>query len=119
MSPEPTSKTEDKPPVRVRSEIRKFTRTFAQAASASSIASHFRLGTLSADTGGTLTVRSGGGTAGTSKVLTLSLTGTARLNLNDHATILQGAIPAAILALLVQSLFDFLDRVLIPKGLRL
>ena len=41
------------------------------------------------------------------------------LNLNDHATILQGAIPAAILALLVQSLFDFLDRVLIPKGLRL
>jgi len=41
------------------------------------------------------------------------------LNLNDHATILQGAVPAAILALLVQSLFDLLDRVLIPKGLRL
>jgi osmoprotectant transport system permease protein len=41
------------------------------------------------------------------------------LNLNDHATILQGAIPAAILALLVQSLFDLLDRILIPKGLRL
>jgi osmoprotectant transport system permease protein len=41
------------------------------------------------------------------------------LNLNDHATILQGAIPAAILALLVQGLFDLLDRVLIPKGLRL
>jgi len=41
------------------------------------------------------------------------------LNLNDHATILQGAIPAAVLALLVQSLFDLLDRVLIPKGLRL
>jgi osmoprotectant transport system permease protein len=41
------------------------------------------------------------------------------LNLNDHATILEGAIPAAILALLVQWLFDFLDRVLIPKGLRL
>jgi osmoprotectant transport system permease protein len=41
------------------------------------------------------------------------------LNLNDHATILEGAIPAAILALLVQSLFDLLDRVLIPKGLRL
>jgi osmoprotectant transport system substrate-binding protein/osmoprotectant transport system permease protein len=41
------------------------------------------------------------------------------LNLNDHATILQGAIPAAILALLVQWLFDLLDRVLIPKGLRL
>src|SRR5947209_2780010 len=41
------------------------------------------------------------------------------LNLNDHATILQGAIPAAVLALLVHSLFDLLDRVLIPKGLRL
>ena len=41
------------------------------------------------------------------------------LNLNDHATILQGAIPAAILALLVQWLFDLLDRVLIPRGLRL
>ncbi len=41
------------------------------------------------------------------------------LNLNDHATILQGAIPAAVLALLVQLLFDGLDRVLIPRGLRL
>jgi osmoprotectant transport system permease protein len=41
------------------------------------------------------------------------------LNLNDHATILEGAIPAAVLALLVQWLFDLLDRVLIPKGLRL
>ena len=41
------------------------------------------------------------------------------LNLNDNATILQGAIPAAILALLVQWFFDLLDRVLIPKGLRI
>ena len=41
------------------------------------------------------------------------------LNLNDHVTILEGAIPAAVLALLVQGLFDLLDRVLIPKGLRL
>jgi osmoprotectant transport system permease protein len=41
------------------------------------------------------------------------------LNLNDHATILEGAIPAALLALLVQWGFDLLDRVLIPKGLRL
>ena len=41
------------------------------------------------------------------------------LNLNDHATILQGAIPAAILALVVQWSFDLLDRLLIPKGLRL
>jgi osmoprotectant transport system permease protein len=41
------------------------------------------------------------------------------LNLNDHVTILEGAIPAAVLALLVQWFFDFLDRMLIPKGLRL
>ena len=41
------------------------------------------------------------------------------LNLNDHVTILKGAIPAALLALIVQWLFDLFDRVLIPKGLRL
>jgi len=41
------------------------------------------------------------------------------LNLNDNVTILQGAIPAAVLALVVQWFFDLLDRVLIPKGLRL
>jgi len=41
------------------------------------------------------------------------------LNLNDHVTILEGAIPAALLALIVQWSFDLLDRVLIPKGLRL
>ena len=41
------------------------------------------------------------------------------LNLNDHVTILEGAIPAAVLALLVQWCFDLLDRVVIPKGLRL
>jgi len=41
------------------------------------------------------------------------------LNLNDHITILEGAIPAALLALLVQFLFDLLDRILIPRGLRL
>jgi osmoprotectant transport system permease protein len=41
------------------------------------------------------------------------------LSLNDNGTILQGAIPAAILAILVQLLFDLLDRLLIPKGLRL
>ncbi|MGC2627769.1 MAG: glycine betaine ABC transporter substrate-binding protein [Candidatus Udaeobacter sp.] len=40
------------------------------------------------------------------------------LNLNDHVTILEGAIPAAVLALLVQWCFDLLDRFLIPKGLR-
>ena len=41
------------------------------------------------------------------------------LNLNDHVTILQGAIPAAVFALLVQWSFELLDRLLIPKGLRL
>ena len=41
------------------------------------------------------------------------------LNLNDNATILEGAIPAALLALVVQGLFDLLDRFLIPRGLRL
>lgn len=41
------------------------------------------------------------------------------LNLNDNATIMQGAVPAAILAILVQFAFDALDRMLIPKGLRL
>jgi osmoprotectant transport system permease protein len=41
------------------------------------------------------------------------------LDLNDHVTILQGAIPAAVLALVVQWSFDLLDRLLIPKGLRL
>lgn len=41
------------------------------------------------------------------------------LDLNDHVTILEGAIPAAVLALLVQWSFDLLDRVIIPKGLRL
>jgi osmoprotectant transport system permease protein len=39
--------------------------------------------------------------------------------LRDNALILQGAIPAAVLALLVQWGFDLLDRVLIPRGLRL
>jgi len=41
------------------------------------------------------------------------------LNLNDSTLILEGALPAASLALLVQASFGFLDRLLIPKGLRL
>jgi osmoprotectant transport system permease protein len=41
------------------------------------------------------------------------------LNLNDRATILEGAIPAALLALLVQASFDLLERCVIPRGLRL
>jgi len=43
----------------------------------------------------------------------------AGLAINDTGTILEGAIPAAILALATGWLFDLLDLVLIPKGLRL
>lgn len=41
------------------------------------------------------------------------------LNLNDTNLILQGAIPAALLALGAEGLFALLDRALIPRGLRL
>ncbi len=41
------------------------------------------------------------------------------LNLNDVPTIMQGAIPAAVLAVLVQLLFDGLDKIFVPKGLRI
>ena len=41
------------------------------------------------------------------------------INLNATDIILQGAVPAALLALLSQFLFDLLDRVVIPRGLRL
>ncbi|HET7453409.1 MAG TPA: glycine betaine ABC transporter substrate-binding protein, partial [Thermoanaerobaculia bacterium] len=41
------------------------------------------------------------------------------LNLNDHATILEGAVPAALLAVGVEGVFVLADRVLIPRGLRL
>lgn len=41
------------------------------------------------------------------------------LNLNDTGLIMQGAIPAAVLAIFVTLLFDLLDRVLISKGLRI
>lgn len=37
----------------------------------------------------------------------------------DHSLIFQGAIPAAALALLVQGFFDLLEKVLVPRGLRL
>lgn len=40
------------------------------------------------------------------------------LSINDNATILQGAIPAAVLALLVQGAFDLLERAAVSKGLR-
>lgn len=41
------------------------------------------------------------------------------LALNDSGTILQGAIPAAILAVIVQLGFDLLERAVTPRGLRL
>ena len=41
------------------------------------------------------------------------------IQLRRTALILQGAVPAAALALLVQGAFDLLDRVVVPRGLRL
>ncbi len=41
------------------------------------------------------------------------------IRLNDYGVIMQGAIPAAVLALLVQGLFELIDRVVVPRGLRL
>lgn len=41
------------------------------------------------------------------------------LNLNDPALILQGALPAGLLALLVQLGFDGLERWIVPRGLRI
>lgn len=37
----------------------------------------------------------------------------------DRSLIFQGALPAALLALLVQGLFELLERVIVPKGLRI
>jgi osmoprotectant transport system permease protein len=41
------------------------------------------------------------------------------LNLNDNTTILEGAIPAALLAVAAQGIFSIFDRFIIPRGLRL
>jgi osmoprotectant transport system substrate-binding protein/osmoprotectant transport system permease protein len=41
------------------------------------------------------------------------------LNLDDTNLILEGAIPAAVLALVVEGCFAILDRTIIPRGLRL
>ena len=41
------------------------------------------------------------------------------IQLRQNALILQGAIPAAVLALLVQRAFDLVDLVVVPRGLRL
>ena len=41
------------------------------------------------------------------------------IRLADTGLILEGAIPAAVMALIVQGLFELIERVVIPKGLRL
>lgn len=41
------------------------------------------------------------------------------LNKDSNALILEGAIPAVLLALLVQGLFEFTEHFMVPKGLRL
>lgn len=41
------------------------------------------------------------------------------IRLDDMGLILEGALPAAFLALLVQGLFDGLERLIVPRGLRL
>src|SRR6185369_3479004 len=41
------------------------------------------------------------------------------IRLDDLGLILQGAVPAALLALLVQALFEAVERVVVPKGLRI
>jgi osmoprotectant transport system permease protein len=40
------------------------------------------------------------------------------LSLNDVTTILEGAIPAAVMALLVEGVFMLIERVAVPRGLR-
>jgi len=47
---------------------------------------------------------------------TLIVTG---LALNDVATILAGAIPSALMALAIHVTFEALDRLLVPRALRL
>ena len=41
------------------------------------------------------------------------------IRLADTGLILEGAVPAAALALLAQGIFDAIGRVVIPRGLRL
>jgi len=41
------------------------------------------------------------------------------IRLDDNALILEGAVPAALLALIVQGLFELSERVFVPRGLRL
>jgi len=41
------------------------------------------------------------------------------IRLDDYGLILEGAVPAALLALLAQGLFEIAERIFVPKGLRL
>ena len=41
------------------------------------------------------------------------------IRLDNTALILEGAIPAAILALAVQGMFELAERAVVPRGLRL
>ena len=41
------------------------------------------------------------------------------IRLDDVGMILEGAIPAAVLALLAQAVFEVLERTVVPRGLRL
>jgi osmoprotectant transport system permease protein len=41
------------------------------------------------------------------------------IRLADNSLILEGAVPAALLALVVQWLFECLERYAVPRGLRL
>lgn len=41
------------------------------------------------------------------------------IRLDDTALILEGAVPAAVLALIVQGLFEWSERLFVPRGLRL
>jgi osmoprotectant transport system permease protein len=41
------------------------------------------------------------------------------IRLNDFGLLLEGAVPASVLALAVQALFEGLERVIVPRGLRL
>ena len=41
------------------------------------------------------------------------------IRLADTGLILEGAVPSALLALIVQGLFELIERVVIPRGLRL
>ncbi len=41
------------------------------------------------------------------------------IRLDDYGLILEGALPAAGLAILTQLLFNLIERLLVPRGLRL